>query len=44
MTHLRWHDYRYYPYERVLARREVLAVLGSGAIEESDNGFFCRRG
>jgi site-specific DNA-methyltransferase (cytosine-N4-specific) len=44
MTHLRWHDYRYYPYERVLARREVLAVLGSGAIEESDSGLFLSAG
>lgn len=39
MTHLLWHDYRYYPYERDLARREVLAVLGLAAIEETARGF-----
>ena len=38
MTHLRWHDYRYYPYERDLARREVLAVLGLGDCEMSEHG------
>ncbi|MGO9358171.1 MAG: TRM11 family SAM-dependent methyltransferase [Xanthobacteraceae bacterium] len=37
-THLRWHDYRYYPYERDLARREVLAVLGLGDCEMSEHG------
>lgn len=40
MTKLRWHNYHYYPYERELARREVLAVLGPGTFEESDNGIF----
>lgn len=38
MTHLRWHDYRYYPYERDLARREVLAVLGLGNCDMSEHG------
>jgi site-specific DNA-methyltransferase (cytosine-N4-specific) len=39
MTHLlRWHDYRYYPYERDLARREVLAVLGLGDCDISEQG------
>ncbi|MBI1187355.1 MAG: RNA methylase [Alphaproteobacteria bacterium] len=39
MTHLLWHDYRYYPYERDLARREVLSVLGLEGIEETEQGF-----
>lgn len=38
MAHLRWHDYKYYPYERDLARREVLAILGLTAGEESEHG------
>jgi hypothetical protein len=39
VTHLLWHAYRYYPYERDLARREVLAVLGSDTFEETEQGF-----
>lgn len=39
MTHLLWHDYRYYPYERDLARREVLSILGLEGIEETEQGF-----
>ncbi len=38
MMHLRWHDYRYYPYERDLARREVLALLRLGDCDMSDEG------
>jgi site-specific DNA-methyltransferase (cytosine-N4-specific) len=39
MTHLlRWHDYRYYPYERDLARRELIAVLGLDDCEMSEEG------
>lgn len=38
MTHLSWHNYRYYPYERDLARREVLAVLGLGNCDMSEQG------
>lgn len=39
MTHLlRWHDYRYYPYERDLARREALAVLGLVHCDMSEQG------
>jgi site-specific DNA-methyltransferase (cytosine-N4-specific) len=32
-----WHPYRYYPYERVLAMREVRALLG-GTLEEIVDG------
>jgi hypothetical protein len=38
MTHLHWHDYRYYPYERDLARREVLAVLELTSCDVSERG------
>jgi hypothetical protein len=38
VTQLIWHDYRYYPYERDLARREVLSVLGLEGIEETSHG------
>ena len=38
MTYLRWHDYSYYPYERDLARREVLAVLGLTGCDLSEQG------
>jgi site-specific DNA-methyltransferase (cytosine-N4-specific) len=31
VTHLTWHDYRYYPYERELAVRELAAVLSVNA-------------
>ena len=34
---LLWHEYRYFPYEQNLARREVQAILGS-SIEESEHG------
>lgn len=36
-TELLWHDYRYFPYERELARREVKTLLGAGA-EETEYG------
>jgi hypothetical protein len=38
MTHLAWHDYRYYPYERELALRELSAVLGVHAHEFTSRG------
>lgn len=38
MNTLHWHDYRYYPYERDLARREVLAVLGLTDCDLSEDG------
>ncbi len=37
-TFLRWHDYRYYPYERDLARREVVALTGLASCDLSDRG------
>lgn len=33
-----WHDYRYFPYERDLARREIETILQSTP-QESENGF-----
>ena len=34
-----WHDYHYYPYERVLAKKEVATLLGTRQLREVDNGF-----
>lgn len=34
---LLWHGYKYFPYERELARREVLAIVGTKA-EEDETG------
>ncbi|SCW97004.1 TRM11 family SAM-dependent methyltransferase [Ancylobacter rudongensis] len=36
MSHLQWHDYGYFPYERELAKREVRALLGVEYCEASD--------
>lgn len=36
---LRWHPYRYYPYERELARREISALLSPTAVHEQPHGF-----
>jgi hypothetical protein len=41
--HLLWHDYRYFPYERVLAQREAAAVYGK-TNEEGDSGLGVRSG
>ena len=38
MSHLSWHGYRYYPYERDLAHREVLAMLGRHPVQVSEGG------
>ncbi len=38
MQELLWHSYRYYPYERELARREVSTLLPTAKVEESENG------
>lgn len=35
---LRWHRYRYYPYERELAFREINALLTPARIAEQENG------
>jgi site-specific DNA-methyltransferase (cytosine-N4-specific) len=35
---LTWHNYRYFPYERQLAFREVASLLGSEEIRELANG------
>lgn len=36
--HLRWRDYRYFPYEREFARREVNALFGNGDLTENKDG------
>jgi len=36
--HLAWHDYRYYPYERALALREVSALLGASSTRAVEGG------
>lgn len=33
-----WHKYRYYPYERELARREIHALLGGGVLQDTALG------
>src|SRR5215472_14822326 len=35
---LSWHDYQYYPYERVLALREVSALLKATSTRDIDDG------
>lgn len=35
-VHFRWHAYKYLPYERVFARRELEALLEQQPIEEAD--------
>ena len=35
---LKWHNYRYYPYEQDLATLEVAALFPEGQIRQSDNG------
>ena len=37
--HLIWHNYRYYPYERELAAREVAGLLRAPILRESPDGF-----
>jgi len=36
--YLKWHNYRYFPYERTLAVREVNALLSPKSISEVSNG------
>src|SRR5215217_2456852 len=36
--YLRWHSYRYYPYERALALREVHSLLAADVVAESKIG------
>jgi SAM-dependent methyltransferase len=36
MAELHWHGYRYYPYERELARREIQTLLPGAQIDETD--------
>ncbi|MCB9993008.1 MAG: RNA methylase [Hyphomicrobiaceae bacterium] len=40
MTEFRiaWHQYRYFPYERELARREAVSLLGLDGVEEAFDG------
>jgi site-specific DNA-methyltransferase (cytosine-N4-specific) len=38
-TRLFWHSYRYFPYERELALREVDALLRSPSVQRGENGF-----
>lgn len=38
MTSLIWHNYKYFPYEKDLALREISALLGAGAVELSNLG------
>ena len=33
-----WHDYRYYPYERELAKRESAKLLSSAQLNETIDG------
>ena len=35
---LAWHDYKYYPYERDLAAREIAAVFGIDELRETSDG------
>ncbi|MXX88733.1 MAG: RNA methylase [Boseongicola sp. SB0677_bin_26] len=35
---LTWHDYRYYPYERELARREIAGLFANPRLAEAHNG------
>ena len=37
--HLSWHDYHYYPYERELATREVMALLNNPVLRAIQGGF-----
>lgn len=36
MAELHWHGYRYYPYERELAKREVRTLMPDAEIDDSD--------
>ncbi|MCC9596428.1 TRM11 family methyltransferase [Rubrivivax sp. JA1055] len=38
MTSLIWHNYKYFPYEKDLAAREIFALLGAGAVELTNIG------
>jgi site-specific DNA-methyltransferase (cytosine-N4-specific) len=33
---LKWHDYKYFPYEREFARREIASLFGAVPLEQSD--------
>lgn len=37
---LTWHPYRYYPYERSLALREIQSMLGPAAVQEDEKGIY----
>lgn len=38
MTSLNWHNYKYFPYEKNLAVREINTLLGAGSVELSSLG------
>jgi hypothetical protein len=40
---LTWHPYKYYPYERDLAQREIQALLAPSSIKEIDQGVHVER-
>jgi hypothetical protein len=40
---LTWHRYKYYPYERDLAQREIQSLLSPESFREIDNGIFVER-
>lgn len=40
---LAWHRYKYYPYERDLAQREIQSLLAPESVGEIDNGIFVER-
>ena len=40
---LTWHRYKYYPYERDLAQREIQSLLSPESVREIDNGIFVER-
>ena len=39
MMRLSWHGYQYYPYERELATREMMALLNNPVVHEIQGGF-----
>lgn len=40
---LTWHRYKYYPYERDLAQREIQSLLAPKSVREIDNGIYVER-
>lgn len=40
---LTWHRYKYYPYERDLAQREIQSLLSPESVREIDNGILVER-